>query len=384
MSTKQQKYTSLVEKKTVQTERIFGDFKDNVKKKKTAITASANGANRSLKTIKSTESKVQKALENIQAEASERIKIATTDVETKSSSAKTSMSTALREVDETRKQTKKEYGLFSTTYRAAMNGTKGIAARMNDAANKHSKVIDLHKKVIDLQGESSSNASKVAASQVSASENEEIIKKIKDRAEVVKTEIENTYAITLDTALAGSIANRKKELESIVRFWSIALGISFITLVTVIVVLVIFFPVNSLTALLQERLAYITPIVAVIVIAYRQYVNERRLMEEYAFKAAHAQALRGYTVLLSEQNYVDDVSKSKILEFLLESMGNIFDRSSLDHKRGLLYELTVGGRLASIQAKLSDQAQQHYKLTETPHKKVYEETTTSASPPITK
>ena len=385
MSTKQQKFTALVEKRAQQTERIYEDFKENAKKKKASITASASGAKKSAKNIATVESKTQKALARIQNDATTKVQNAASEAIGKASAAKSSIETALKEVEATRKKAKSEYSLFGTTYRAAMNGTKGITARMNDAASKHSKILDLHKKIVTLQTESSQNTEKIAASQKAVENNEGEIEKIKKRAEVVKTEIENTYAITLDTALAGSIANRKKDLEGIVNFWSWALVVSFLVLVCVIVTLVIFFPVNTLTELLQERLAYITPVVAVIIIAYRQYVNERRLMEEYAFKAAHAQALRGYTVLLSEQNYDDDVSKSKILEFLLESMGDIFDRSSLDHRRGLLYELTVGGRIASIQAKLSDQNQQHYKLTETPNKKVYEETTSSPlSTPTTK
>ena len=110
---------------------------------------------------------------------------------------------------------------------------------------------------------------------------------------------------------------------------------------------------TTLVEVLTERLVFITPLVVVAFVASRQFAHERKLLEEYAFKAATAQSLKGYTLLLNEQFKDLPDSRKEILAFTIGAMKNIYERQPLDGKNGR-YHFIAGNKLARIEAKIEE------------------------------
>jgi hypothetical protein len=130
---------------------------------------------------------------------------------------------------------------------------------------------------------------------------------------------------------------------------------------------------SSWTQVLTERLGFVTPLVLVAFIAFRQFSQERKLLEEYAFKAATAQALRGYTVLLTEQFKDMPEAKTKILKFAIEAMTAIYDRNPLDQKLAN-YHFIFGSKVARLEAKIDQKFEQIEKKIEEATSEEAEET----------
>lgn len=256
-------------------------------------------------------------------------------------------------VEQIRKDAKKEYRRFKSTYLAATNGKEGVAAR-------HNKIVELHDNARQLHGEISKNATSARNAEVqiqelhkSAKKNEGEISSVNDRAKTLGQEIEDTYSIVVDTTLAGTLVKRRDDLKPTVNLWQAVYILSlFMISLAIILALTISRP-TTLTEVLTERLVFITPLVVIAFVASRQFSHERKLLEEYAFKAATAQSLKGYTLLLNEQFKDLPDSRKEILTFTIGAMNSIYDRRPLDGKDGK-YHFIAGNKLARIEAKMEE------------------------------
>ncbi len=267
-------------------------------------------------------------------------------------STKGSIKTSFDDVDKIRKDTRESYGNFKRTYIAAMDGSKGIAARHRNVKIRHENVVTLHTDIKDLTEQSKERAVEIKIAKDASVADAKVVSDIKTRAEDVKQEIENTFHLTVDTALGGSLGARKAEIRGMMIVWASILGLSVTALVIVIGVLLYEGRAN-LTEALATRLVYVTPLLLIIFLVYRQFSHERHLLEEYAFKSAMAQTLRSYTLLLSE-NYKGAEAEKKTLDFLLGAMKNIYDRSALDHNTGFFYQMIIGNKRAGAEFRVQD------------------------------
>lgn len=335
--------------------RIYNKFVSYAQDKKKAIGAVSGGSTRSFRHITAIEKRSETELKKIQAGAKLQIQKTKEGFEATAASARDDIKKSKDEVDRLKKDSKKAYNSFNTTYRAAMNGRSGIAVRQADIASRHDKIQQTHELINKLDKTVHTQASEINEAHKKSLQNNKEIADTRDRAQEVREEIENTYGITVDTTLAGSIIGRKRELEGLMGFWRKLMLAAFLAIVVIASILAFRNPAHSFLDLVQQKIAYLTPLAAVIIIAYREYKNERRYLEEYSFKATSAQILRGYTVLLGGDQYSDPGSKTKILKFLLDSMKGIFDRSSLDTKHTGSYHFAFGSKLARIEAKIKQE-----------------------------
>lgn len=272
---------------------------------------------------------------------------------TQSTKLKNEMGEAHTSIEQIRKDTKKEYNRFKRTYIAATNSKEGVAAR-------HTKITELHNGAKQLHNEISKNATNARNTDAqiqelhkSAKKNEGEIGTVNDRAKTLGQEIEDTYSIVVDTTLAGTLVKRRDDLKPTVRLWQgIYIGSLFVISLAIILALTVSRPA-TLTEVMTERLVFITPLVVVAFVASRQFSHERKLLEEYAFKAATAQSLKGYTLLLNEQFKDMPDSRKEILAFTIGAMKNIYDRQPLEGKTGK-YHFFAGSRLARIEAKVEE------------------------------
>lgn len=255
-------------------------------------------------------------------------------------------------IEAIRKDAKSQYNRFSKTYNAATNKRSGVEA-------KHQRILKLADEATTNANEISKNSTKAANTTgkitdllTSARGKDREITRIHNQAEAVNQEIQNTYAITLDTTMAGTFKERRDSLKKRTVFWEWAYLISIACIATAIILVLLIGKPTTFSSVLSDRLVFITPLVLISFVFARQFNHERKLYEEYAFKTAAAQSLRGYTVLLNEQ-FTDERAKRKILDFTIAAMSNIFDREPLiPHLNN--FHFSFGSRWAKAEAKIEE------------------------------
>lgn len=256
-------------------------------------------------------------------------------------------------VAQIRKDAKQEYRRFKGVYTAAMNANEGVATR-------HKKVIALQTSASQLHNEISKNATSARNTETqiqelhkTAKKNESEIGTAHTRAKTLGQEIEDTYSLVVDTTLAGTLVQRRDDLTPRVKSWERTYIGSLVLIGAAVILALTVNKPTDLIDIITERFVFITPLAVVAFVAARQFNHERRLLEEYAFKAATAHSLRGYTLLLNEQFKDLPDSRKDILDFTIGAMKNIYDRQPLDGKNGK-YHFIVGSKLARIEAKIEE------------------------------
>lgn len=310
-----------------------------------------------LVSIRNAEKQSAKETRRLERDAESIAKSTQKAVRSLSEKTKSDLNHAFKEVDKIRNETRDSYNRFKRTYEAALNNqSTGINARKEDISARYEKIKITQTNINDLAKKSQDRAADIKTAHSKAVSDQDKIAAVQSRADEIKTEIEKTFHLTTDTAMKGALAERRDEIQKAMKFWRWTLLGSVSLLALSIGWLLIHPPIGGFVDALTNRLIYITPLLLVIALAYRQYIHERRVLEEYAFKAVMAQSLRNYAVLLSD-NYKDaDDAQNKILNFLLTSMGNIYDRSVLDKDAGFFYQLVVGNKNVGAQATIQEGA----------------------------
>jgi hypothetical protein len=252
-----------------------------------------------------------------------------------------------------RKDAKSQYNRFSTTYTAAMNKRNGVEARHSKVSRLADEVTVNANNISKLHTKANKEKADISTFlQTSRKDNKEIAS-IYSEAEKVKQEIENTYGITLDTTMAGTLVERRDTLKTRTSTWEkLYLGsVGLIGLAIIIILL----SRGDLTFIdvVTERLVFITPLIIIAFVVNRQFVHERKLYEEYAFKAAAAQSLRGYTLLLNSEFKDMAEARIDILQFVIKAMNGIYDREPLTQNPSNFY-LMFGNRAARFEARLEE------------------------------
>jgi len=257
------------------------------------------------------------------------------------------------EVSRLRKEAQQQYGRFTKVYNAAISKRDGVAVKHQKVAHLAEEATTHASQISKDLTRSDNNAARIKELLASSKSKDASISAIHAQAQIVSDEINNTYAITLDTSLAGTLVERRNALKRRAQTWEIAYLISIAAIVvTVIIALTINPPSNFLDAI-TERLVFVTPLVVISFVISRQFGHERKLYEEYAFKAAAAQSLRGYAVLLNDQFKDVDRGRRDVLDFTLEAMRNIYDREPLQQSPSFFHFKFANGP-TSIEAKIDE------------------------------
>jgi siderophore synthetase component len=84
-----------------------------------------------------------------------------------------------------------------------------------------------------------------------------------------------------------------------------------------------------------------------------EYSKERNLLERYAFKSATALSLEGYTTLLINTfGKEKEVNEEKILEFVINSMAQIYQEPFQPTKESKV-TISFDGKVASLKADIA-------------------------------
>lgn len=252
-----------------------------------------------------------------------------------------------------RKDAKAQYNRFSITYTAAMNKRTGIEVKTAKVSKLADEATTNANNISKLHTRASKERKEISDHLQTSRKNNKEIDAIYTEAERVKGEIENTYGITLDTTMAGTLVERRDTLKKRTSTWE-RLYLGSIASIGIAIIIVLLTRENlTFIDVVTERLVFITPLVVAAFVLNRQYVHERKLYEEYAFKAAAAQSLRGYTLLLNEEFKDMQEARLDILQFVIGAMKGIYDREPLTQNPSNFY-LMFGNKAARFEARLEE------------------------------
>lgn len=304
-------------------------------------------------------SSIEKTANSAKLKANTAVDDLSKSIKTKQDDYNTLVAGHSKIVKKASEDTKRDYAKFNNAYNTAMTGATGIKKR-------HDQVVDLHNKATKTEREIEREHAKV---QKASGKVDELLKVSRDdrkniarinaNAEKVNKAINDTYQLTLDSTMSGSMIERRDQLKKTAGRWAIAFFASISAIVLGILIITISIIASgedsNYLRLIIERLLFITPLVVVAFVVARYYNHERKLYEEYAFKAASAQTIRGYTVLLNEEfgGEGNGEERAKILDFTLSVMSGIFNRESIVQTPTLMHFI-FGGNLAKFEARIED------------------------------
>lgn len=144
-----------------------------------------------------------------------------------------------------------------------------------------------------------------------------------EKIKTLERRAENLIERTVGGALGKEFKDRKEELRESLKWWKGASVISIIFLIGSSVF--IYFDLISLQTTVASSLAKITLIIPLSVAVWfsvSNYNRQKRLMEEYEFKARVAFSLDGYREVLKEDVNNDD--NEIVAEFVSSTMEKIY------------------------------------------------------------
>lgn len=245
------------------------------------------------------------------------------------------------------------YAKFNTIMTDALNPKTGAKTLVAAVADAHEEAQGLKTEISDFRDESLKMQSDIEKSRNESQEMQGTLITVLTDSQTIREKIEKTYKIATDAGLAGSLSQRKGEIGKQMKFWA---GVSLAAFIATIIIIAILIP--NLTKQSQEaaiivgKLFYVSPTAFFTLFAITQYRNERRLIEEYAFKAAMANSLESYTELLGREfpKY-----KKEVLEFVLPVMTDIYDREPLVSPK-LTFSWSLGSKIAKLDATIKEEA----------------------------
>lgn len=247
------------------------------------------------------------------------------------------------------------YSNFTEIMDEALAEETGAKAKLVDIEDAHTKSGKLKDEISGYRDESMSMKKDVSDSKEASGKMQGELKTLLSESNDIRGKIEKTYKLATDAGLAGALAKRKTELNTQVYVW-LAISVAAMA-VTVIIILSLFKEIaktDQEATIILSKLFFVSPTAVFTLFAISQYRNERRLLEEYAFKAAMANSLESYTELLGREFAGTDY-KQQILDFVLPVMGNIYDRSALIAPK-LTFNWSIGSKIAKLEATVKEEA----------------------------
>lgn len=247
------------------------------------------------------------------------------------------------------------YDDFTTIMENALNKETGAQVQLDGVTETHKKAVSLRDEISGYRDESLSMKDDVSLSKGESEKMQSELKTLLSDSNEIRGKIEKTYKLATDAGLAGALAKRKSELTIQAYVW---LAISVLAMVvTIWIILALFSEItksNQQASIILSKLFFVSPSTVFTLFAISQYRNERRLLEEYAFKAAMANSLESYTELLGRE-FTERVYKQQILNFVLPVMKDIYDRGVLVAPK-ITFNWSIGSKIAKLEATIKEEA----------------------------
>jgi hypothetical protein len=233
-------------------------------------------------------------------------------------------------------------------------GKNGVTAKLRRIGDAERNAGTIEQKISEHRDQALVATKKISDLGEQAAEAGQKLGRILADSNGVLEDLQETYKLAVNVGLAGALLTRKRELRLPVYGWLVSFMIFGLAAVgTIIDILVNHPPEHAMETFLIRGLL-VTPTLLLSVFSYTQYKHERRLWEEYSFRAALAQSLESYTKLLSAE-FKSDKDREKILGFVVASVTSIYDRSALDAPKSFLH-FGLKSPVATLQATIREEA----------------------------
>jgi len=237
-----------------------------------------------------------------------------------------------------------------------VTGIDAILVKITTVSEKAEKTAE---KITQLSQDASNNTEDIKNSLVATKKDKEAISKLAIEAQDLLEKLHVTYQMAVNTGLAGSFDERRKQVEvDFVNKWSKRFAYSLTALAIIaaaIIVITFLLKGFGLSSIVFFRLSLLTPLIFYTGYSAVQYTRERALLEKYAFKAAVAASLESYTELLKIQ--FGEKYDEKVIGFVLSSMSTIYGEPHEVVKKRIWAVGLKGNRIAEIKAEITDEMQ---------------------------
>lgn len=254
-----------------------------------------------------------------------------------------------------------QIGALRTT---ALDPTTGIDAILNKITSVSEKAEKAADKISLLNQDSSKNNDEIKNNLTLSKKSKDGISRLEVEAQDLLNKLQTTYQVAINTGLAGSFDERRKQIErGFVNKWSKRFIVSLSSLgVIAVIILIITFWVNGfgVSSIVFFRLSLLTPLIFYTGYSAVQYSRERSLLEKYAFKSVVAASLESYTELLKIQ-FGTDYDKN-VIGFVLNSMTTIYGEPHEVVKKRALTLGVRGNKFAEFQAAVTEDIQEMKEL----------------------
>jgi chromosome segregation ATPase len=255
-----------------------------------------------------TTTKVADTIESLQAAAAKETDELTATIQTKS-----------READETLSNLESSTKANITTFQTGVEGS--LSEALEQAGKSSAKlIVDSEQKLKTLE------TGLAARSEETIEANRKETEKLVDELTVLKEEVKAQIQQATGFALFGAFQSRQNQIVGSKKIWAIAIAV--LVGVSIVVTSLIAYEAKFYNAhdfAFWIKLSLTIPLGYAIAFCTLQYSRERRLEEEYAFKASISVSLTPYRELVHSILEKDGtIDQSKYTDFVIDSVKNVF------------------------------------------------------------
>lgn len=244
----------------------------------------------------------------------------------------------LTQVQEKLGNIQQAYEKFVAVHAQIIDENSGLQAVLNQSTELQKKSAEVFSEI-----KTYSEESKKLVDQIQENKNvsDTLKKQIEDNlanTEENKSRIKEVTDLITDTGFANAFQNREKILRTASNWWLVVFGGSLVLLAIMLYLLFKGDPTVPEINIIIYRLTLTSPLLFLIGFAVKQYGEERKLTERYAFKATIAAVMRNHADFLVEVHDKAGIENSTFLrETLKDIYGTPYDKGyHLDElKKGL-------------------------------------------------
>ncbi len=202
------------------------------------------------------------------------------------------------------------------------DGEEGIEALHNKVEIYRDDASVLKKEAENLLVDVKGRLSDIEKLKVEATEGRDEIIGLAEESEILKKDIEKSLKYVTDSTLQESFKVREKDLFKFVIIWLAVSIFSFLLFAVGTIYVFTELAKNGFQGWEDwYRILFVAPLLYLTIWSSRNYAQERRLHEKYAFKAVISTSLNAYIKLLTDKF---DNAQEEILDFTKNTLTTIF------------------------------------------------------------
>lgn len=289
-------------------------------------------------------------------------------IATKASSSQTEIETSVARINVLLAEMDATYITFQVTKKKIEDPSTGLEMVLDETQNLHDKIAatektsqTLHAQISNYKDEAAKNIAAIGKVKSEADASLSQIKETETESEATKGRIAEIYDLVSQTGHANRFDRRAKSLRNSSWIWFAIGASSIIAAVIVATNLIVpqldkFHPdatqvQTQLVISLVLRSVIVTPLLVFGVFTLNNFIKDRRLSEQYAFKAVSAATIEGTISLIKRS--VNDVPDDQLANFAIQSATNLHTEPTELQTRSKV-TLKANSKLINLGAEITD------------------------------